>query len=234
MKNMKTNRCLLVLFISMSLFSQSDVSTAGVLNGASLLNNSGLLHISNRAVSNSQESFYLLDDWNTKGYLVTVNDRTFLINGMNYDINNGVFVLKDDKDNILVLNDSKIKEVKIGNNKFKRYSGVPNVSSANNHIYLEVLASANNIEILKFYGLKLEQGKKDLITQVSLPDEYVNFTRIFFKKDENIQEIKLNKKQVSNLFGDRSNEIKKFISKNNMSLKEEKNLQTILNYHNTL
>ena len=42
------------------------------------------------------------------------------------------------------------------------------------------------------------------------------------------------KKSFINMFGEKSEAIKKYISKNNVSVKDERNFQTILNYYNTL
>ena len=72
------------------------------------------------------------------------------------------------------------------------------------------------------------------MTQTSTPDKYVDVKRVFFKKGNEVTETKLSKKQFYKLFDDKSNLIKAYVSKNRMSLKDDKNLQKILNYYNTL
>ncbi len=216
----------IVCFISSISYAQYDVNLAG---NTSPLNNSGLWVVSNLASENTEGSLYLFDNWSKKGQLVMVDDRKFSILGLNYDTKSDAFVVKVANDSIFMFDNSKLKEVKIGSQKFKKYNAVDGKNT-----YLEVLAVSNDIEFLKYHGKKLKLGNVNPLTQVSEPDTYIDFNKIYYKKATEIKEIKLIKKKFCNLFEDKANEIKKFISKNKISLKDERNLQKILNYHNTL
>lgn len=131
----------------------------------------------------------MLDNWFTKGYLTTTSGIALSIFGVNYDTKNDAFVVKVTKDSIFMFDDSKLKELRIDGKKFKKHTNVPNLFHRNN-TYLEVLANTNDIEMLKFYGKKLREVKKGPLTQISTPDKYIDFNKIYFKKGSVIKEIK--------------------------------------------
>lgn len=213
-------------------FAQYDVTTVG--NSDMYSSNAGLWVVTKGTSDNIGGSLYLLNNWFAKGYLVTREDKILSITGLNYDSKNDAFVVKIAEDSIFMFDDSKLKEVKIDDKKFKKYFNVPNLGNQSKNSYLEVLGSTNDMDFLKYHGKKLKLGRVNPLTQSSTPDEYVDMHKIYFKKGDSINEVKLNKKEICQLFGEKSNEIKKFISKNKISLKEEKNLQKILNYYNSL
>jgi hypothetical protein len=232
---MKIFKLLVICLISSTSFAQYDVSTFGNSNISPVASNTaGLWIISKGTSENIGGSLYLFDNWDTNGYLTTIADKKLSLYGMNYDTKSDAFVVKISKDSIFMFDDSQIKEVIIDNKRFKKYDNVPNIDQADRKSYLEVLANTNDIEILKFHGKILKLGIMNPLTQISTPDKYIDYHKIYFKKGATIKEIKLNKKEFSEQFDSKSKEIKKFISENKISLKEEKNLQKILNYYNSL
>ncbi|MDC1470037.1 hypothetical protein N8341_02385 [Flavobacteriaceae bacterium] len=225
---MKFYKLIFAFFLSTLLHAQYDLTTVG--NDPAATNSSGMWIVNNASAAKIQGTFYLLEDWVSKGYLTRIDGKVVTVLGLNYDTKSDAFVVKVSNDSIFKFNDTTIKEVNLGNMKFRRYSNVMNAKQS----YLEVLANTNDIEILKYHGKQIKLGVKNPMTQASTPDKYVDVKRVFFKKGNKVTETKLSKKQFYKLFDDKSNLIKAYVSKNRMSLKDDKNLQKILNYYNTL
>ena len=225
---MKFYKLIFTCLLSTLLHAQYDVTTVG--NDPAETNSSGMWIVNNVAAAKIQGSFYLSEDWFSKGYLTRTDGKVVPVLGLNYDTKSDAFVVKISNDSIFKFNNTTIKEVNLGNMKFRKYNNVIDSRPS----YLEVLANTNDIEILKHHGKQIKLGVKNPMTQTSTPDKYVDVKRVFFKKGNEVTETKLSKKQFYKLFDDKSNLIKAYVSKNRMSLKDDKNLQKILNYYNTL
>ncbi|MFH6768110.1 hypothetical protein V8G56_05115 [Gaetbulibacter aquiaggeris] len=216
-----------LLFITFALGQNN--SEVRIRNDYSALNqNLSGAWIYNNEVNNVQGSFYLFKDWSIQGILITNNDQNLSLTGLNYDTKTNSFVAKVSEDSVYVFNNENIKEVIINRKKFKRYL------NTGMKTYFEVVAVSNDIEILKKYEKKLKKGILNPFTQQTSPDNYVDVITYYFYNHGKIKELKLAKKPFINMFGEKSEAIKKYISKNNVSIKDERNFQTILNYYNTL
>jgi hypothetical protein len=222
-------RVVIIFFFFITLALGQNNSEVRIRNDYSAFNaNLSGGWIYNNKVINVQGSYYLFEDWNTQGIVVTNNDQNLSLSGLNYDTRTNSLVAKVSEDSLYVFNNDNIKEIIINRKKFKRYlnTGV--------QTYFEVVAVSKDIEILKKYEKSLKKGTLNPLTQQTSPDKYVDDITYFFYNDGKIQELKLAKKSFINMFGEKSEAIKKYISKNNVSVKDERNFQTILNYYNTL
>lgn len=184
--------------------------------------------IFNNVTNNVNGNVYLFENWNTYGIIRTNTNQNLVLSGLNYDTKTDSFVAKVSEDSVYVFNNADIKEIIINKKLFKSYLNLGEPS------YYEVLATSNNIEILKKHEKILKKGMVDPLTQKASPDKYIDKYSYFSFKDGKIEELKLSIKPFTNIFGEKSEDIKKYISKNNFSIKEDKNFQAILNYYNTL
>tara|TARA_B110000967_G_C18572215_1_gene405456 strand:- start:4 stop:681 length:678 start_codon:yes stop_codon:yes gene_type:complete len=218
---------LLCLFTSLS-YAQYDVTTVG--NDPTSLYTTGMWVIDKGTSNTIEGSYYLSTNWYSKGYLTDNDGKVIPVSGLNYDTKADAFVVKVEIDSIFMFNDLGIKEVHLNNKKFKKFKNIKDIK----HSYFEVLAYSNDIKILKHHGKQLVKGIKNPMTQITTPDKLVDVKRVFFINGDKITETKLTKNQFCKFFDSKSNLIRAFISENNISLKDEKYLQQILNYHNTL
>ena len=209
-----------------AVFAQYDVNTAGNVPST----NSGLWVVNSNNTDNKIEgSPYLFENWNTKGIITSIDDKTTSIQNLNYDIIIDAIVLKMSADSLFIFENKNIKEVKINNKTFKRFY------DSNTSSYFQVLAVGQDLRILKKYELTIREGVFNQLTQQkSTPDKYIINESYHSMKENRIQEFKLNKKSLCELFGENSSKIKKFISTEKMDIKNEENLQLILNYNDTL
>ena len=222
-----TKRLLIFLFPALS-FAQYDTNTVG--NNPASIYTTGLWIVNNSKSNTTEDSYYLLKNWQSKGYITKDDGEVITVPGLNYDMHSDAFAMKVSRDSIFLFNDKGVKEVHIGTKKFRKYKNIANIK----HSYFEVLASSNDIEILKHHSIRRIKGLLNPLTQVTPPDKLVDVKRFFLKKGFRAQETKLKTKQFCQFFDSKSKRIKSYISNNKISLKDEKQLQKILNYHNTL
>lgn len=63
---------------------------------------------------------------------------------------------------------------------------------------------------------------------------FSNSSRYFIMKDNTLQLIKLNKKEIFDIIKDKENQVESYISENKLSTKKESDFVTILKYYNSL
>jgi hypothetical protein len=63
---------------------------------------------------------------------------------------------------------------------------------------------------------------------------FTNSTRYYVLKEDHLQPLKLNKKDVFELMNDKEKELELYISQNNLSTKKEQDLARIIQYYNSL
>ena len=212
-------------------FAQKNSYSSRVINDFSALNtNLSGAWIKNPIYHQIQGSVYLYENWLTYGIITTNEDLNISIKGLNYDTSIDHFVAKISTDSVYRFDNSNIKEVLINKVKFKKYP----ITEFNEKVYFQVMAIGKNIELLKRSTKKLSRGILNPMTQVASPDKYVNKTTYYIFTENELKEIKLKKKAFCKLFGENSKIISKYISEKKLSLNEERNLQVILNYYNTL
>ncbi len=209
-------------------FAQRDDSTRITNDYSGLVVNSTGAWISNPLDDGIEGSIYLYDNWKSYAIVTIQEEKKLIITDLNYDTKNNNFVVKVSNDSVYVFNNDNLKEVRLNNKKFKEYT------LKGKKRFLEVVAFNKNFEILKSYSKVVRKGKLNPLTQVKETDRYVLKETIYSKKGNSIKEIKLNKKVFSNLFGKDSKKVRDFITDNNINLKEEKKIQTILNFQNTI
>ncbi len=223
---MKFVTFLFVALVSSSFYAQNDARTGFEDLTSNYTSGSW---IRNYDATTTEGSVYLFEDWKTVGIITNVDGKNLSIKGLNYDTKNDVILAKISNDSVYMFNNAVIKEVIINKRKFKRYQNIDNQAT-----YMEVLAMNNDIEILKKNGKKIKKGTKDPLTQVTAANRYLDDYKIFFKKGDVVNEIKLKKKSFAKLFGKHSKEISDYMSKMKISAKDETKLQMILNYYGTL
>lgn len=218
-----------IFLLSVTLvFAQRDDSTRITNDYSGLNSNSIGAWISNPIDDGIDGSMYLYDNWKSYAIISTQNDKKLIINDLNYDTKNNKFCVKVSNDSVYVFDNASIKEVRLNNKTFKEYS------LKGKKTFLEVIAFNEDLEILKWHTKIVKKGTLNPLTQVKEKDRYINKEILYSKKGNVIKELKLNKKAFSNLFSKDAKMVLNFIKDNNINIKDEKRLQTILNFQNSL
>lgn len=213
--------------------SQKTVDSKIVMAGAQqFVNNTSLegAWIKSTTPDDVIGTVYLHDDWNTFGTVSLQNGVNFSMNGLNYDTLNDHMVVKMSGDSIYIFEDSNVKEIKIRNKSFKKVT----VTNTEMNGFYEILGIGNNVEILKKHTKRIKRSIKDPLSQIIKPDVYVNDETYYFKTGDTMKSFKFKARPFFALFGDEGEELKQFCDDNNIKFKDERVIQRILNYYNTL
>ncbi|MFC5196497.1 hypothetical protein ACFPH8_14240 [Bizionia hallyeonensis] len=170
------------------------------------------------------------EEGNNKLILVAKDGTKFNIPNGNYNAQSDQFVSVLNKDSIYVMNTLTIDFALLNNKKMKRFSGEKERAR-----YYEVLASHDSIYILKKRVAKIKPGGVNKMTQARTSnDRYYLVEDLYIKNGEELEELKLKKKLISELFPDKQTQIKSFIKENKLNIKEETDFLKIFNYYSTL
>lgn len=217
------------VLLSVTISSSQQEDSSRITNDYSgfAVNSTGAW-LKNKVDNTIKGSVYLYEEWDAKGTVKTRKGDLIKINDLNYDTENDNFVVKFSKDSLYVFDNKDIDEVVMNNRKFKEYT------LDNEDRLLEVLAFNDDLEIVKKHYNIIKKGLTDPLTQKKDKDTYIKKYTVYLKKGDSFEEIRISKKSFSKLFGKNAKKVREYISKNDMSLKDDKNLQKILNFNNTL
>ncbi|WP_028890751.1 hypothetical protein [Tenacibaculum sp. 47A_GOM-205m] len=180
--------------------------------------------VKNAAEKGIKGSFYLFDNWNNKSIIVSRAEKTYELNNLNFDLEEGKFLSKVSKDSVYVYKD--LKEVKVEDKSFINIKG---------DYYLE-LYKGNEISFFKKYSGKLNPPLMNKMTNQQLkPAEFVKKENYYIKKEDKLKGIDLNKRQVLKILT--TNNKKKalsYIEENNLSLKNEGEIISLFRYIDNL
>lgn len=156
-----------------------------------------------------------------------------------YNALNDLFEVKQDNDSILTLNQSNTNYIiKLNNQSFKSFKYYTSPSDEK-YGYFAILTEKDSINLLK-------KMSKSFVKEQKAANSYSSSKPAHFTKDpkvtyfillntsNTIKEVSANKKSFFAILPDKKDELKKYLSKNRLSLKKEEDLITFIEYINTL
>lgn len=163
----------------------------------------------------------LFKDFKNDGVIFLSSGKSYTINNINIDLDNGQFVSEVAKDSIFIFNNVKVAEIK---NRL--------YTQETNKIY-EILEKGNNISLLKHISKVLKRQVQDKLTaemvKWKLQEDY------FVKINDNIHPINLKRKDFFKLIQkNKLDNLKVYIKSNRLSPKIEEDLIIILDYYNKM
>ena len=202
-------------------FAQYDVNTAGDM---SVLGATSGLWITNKSTNTVQGSPYLFENWHTFGVITTEDDKNYSLQDINLDTRTNAFVAKISNDSLYMFNIGNIKDIRINNKHFSY------VSNDGRKTFYEVVAISQKFKILKENKKDVIEGQLNPMTQVAAPDKLIDSSKYFILRNDEIVEFKMRKGRFLKLFGSKSDKIKDFMKDEELSYKNDRHLQIILNY----
>ncbi|TVZ56974.1 hypothetical protein OD91_2278 [Lutibacter sp. Hel_I_33_5] len=168
-------------------------------------------------------SFYLLDEWENNGVIVTKDNKKFSIQNINLNIKSNSFESKvRGNKKVFVFNFNNIDKFIINNKVYKKY-----FSSEDSRVY-QIIYENKDFQLLKGYSVKFVEGSANPMLNRSF-DKFVRQESIFIRKNDEVKKFKLKRSKIVGLIGkEKTNEIKAFAKKKDLSFKKEKDVKKIL------
>jgi len=142
-------------------------------------------------------SIYLFNHWNNPAKIISINEDVFSINNINFNIRQQVFQSKINNDSIFTFEFNSISKFIIRGKTFKCFR-------ANNQPKIfEIISESEKFILLKNYRLDLIEGSSNPMVNRK-NDKYKTRTTYFIIKDDLIKPFKLRKKNLLDLFNQKS------------------------------
>lgn len=170
-------------------------------------------------------SFYLFKDWNSNSKIKTFTNKTYKIDNLNFDLDEGKFLSKISNDSMYVY--KSLKEISIQGKKFINI----------NNRYYEVLKTGKPYLLIKnYYGVLKPAITNKMTNQLIKAPEYVAKIKYYLTDETNskLNEIHLKKSSILKLLNTKKKDINNYVKNNDLSFKKEVDLIKIVDYYNSL
>jgi len=210
-------------FFSILITNAQTLEAQSTVGTVTSMNDIFTKHLTN---SNNEEVLgnpFLFQDWENIG-VVYSEGNTHSLKKLNYNIfSDDIGALKG-KDFDLIYDKVKIDSFLINKKMFKKYY----------KSFYEVIYNGSKITLLKKYEVNIIEGMFNPIDGTKEKSRFKTTDDFYLKKGNEIVKYVPSKKAISNVFDEHSDLVKKFIKKNKLSLKKEKDLIQIFKYYDQL
>ncbi len=207
-----------ILFINAQILEAQ--STVGTVTSMNDLFTKHLTNSNNEEVSGNP---FLFQNWENTGVVYSERNAHSL-KKLNYNIfSDDIGALKG-KDSVLIYDKVKIDSFLINKKMFKKYY----------KSFYEVIYNGSKITLLKKYEVNIVEGMFNPIDGTKEKRRFKTIDDFYIKKGNDIVKYVPSKKTISNIFDEHSDLVKKFIKKDKLSLKKEKDLIQIFKYYDQL
>jgi hypothetical protein len=174
-------------------------------------------------------NIYVFENWNNSSK-IAVGNEIYKVRNINLNIKSDRFEAKIGKDSMFAFSTSNIDYIIINNRKFKNFYDFKKGKNRN----FELIYEGKNISLLKGYEVGVRYNDPDPLMVKKNVDNYFTTVTYFIKEEENINQIKLKKKNILNLFKSKSSIVDRFVKENKLSYKKEKDLNKIFIFYESL
>lgn len=174
-------------------------------------------------------SVYLFDTWRNNAVIET-EKASFKLRNINFDARKNAFVSQiPDTDSIFTFNFTNINRMVVNNRVFKNvYSPI----EGGYKIY-EVVAEAGDYAVYKDNYIEIKEGSPNPML-VQTNDKYIMRDSYFVKNGKSFKRLRVKKSTILKTFGRKSNAVAEYAKENDLSFKDEKELQKIVDYYASL
>jgi len=175
-------------------------------------------------------SYFLFNSWDNYGK-IQIGKNIFTFTNINFDIEDDKFMSKMQGDSILVFDSNYIDNIIINNKSFKY---IYNPRESKSKMFEVLYQSKNRVTVLKGYYLKVILSSPNPMLNRSL-DEIKKRSNYYVLINDKLSELKLQKKTILKFIDkDKLEMVKKFVSKSNLSCKNENDVIRIFKYYDSL
>ncbi|KFB00493.1 hypothetical protein IA57_08400 [Mangrovimonas yunxiaonensis] len=185
----------------------------------------------NRTIDGSP---YLYEDWNaSRQSKMHVLDKTYLVNGLNYNVALDRFEVKIAQDSVFAINSNILRKVEITDKEFVKIVNEHGISR-----FYEFLGQADDNKFLIDYKITIVEGAVNPMTQQKLNNNRMVVEEEFYVLPENekeLKELKLKKKDVTKYFNaDKKEKILNYVKSEKLKFNDLADLKKIMKFYNTI
>jgi len=160
----------------------------------------------------------LFDKWENQG-VIEVEDKRYVFSNMNYHVKRATFMSKIDNDSVVSFDLSTFNRIVINDMSFK---SIYNPAKRANETF-QVIYEGEDFSILKTYSVEVREANPNPMINRG-KTKIMKKSAYFMQKDNTIKPLKLKKKSLLGLAGDRSEEMMKYAKKNKLSFKRDEDV----------
>ena len=229
----------IIIVSTTTLFSQVNTVDSGgsqaMENYAQLATGNGSAYGSSMMFYNPKRqidgTFHLFENWNNTATIHTLSDDKFLVKRINLNLDRNSFEAKiNQSDSIFSFTFNNIKKIVINNKTYKNF-----YYNDDNRVY-EMLFDSEKYKLMKGFKVKLIAGSANPL--VNRPnDKYVRSEDFFIMINGAINPLKLKRKSLYKILDvDKTITamLDSFVSSNSLSLKNIKDIITLLEYYDSI
>ena len=186
-----------------------------------------------KAGSEISGSVYMSDKLNPKSLIMAGDGKKYSVPFLRFNLMENRFDAKmtetnslEDNGEYFVFDNKTIDHVIINNRKFVKI----NDKSFEKPQFMELLYEAKEFKFLKSFSAKIQSARVDALTKQQVGTDMIVHSSKYYIEGEELKKIKLKKKYIHAVFGDKKSEMIAFIKKNNLSLSKEKDLVEIFKF----
>ncbi|WP_300434109.1 hypothetical protein [Christiangramia sp.] len=180
---------------------------------------------------NIDGTFYLFEDWDNYAILYT-NRKAVKLRSFNYNLKKELLEIRLSKDSVFSINSSTIDSLSINNRLFK-----PIKIPGSKAVFSEIIFEQGDVILVKNYQTKIKEAELNLITgRYDFPDKIEKELNYYSSLGNygNLKQINLRKREILNFFDSKSDFIRHFVKKNDLSYKKELDIKKIFQYYTTI
>lgn len=216
-----------LLFCFLNSFAQYDV----VVSGDPAANTTGMWVVNKTQSKEVEGNYYLNDEFQT-GVIIDKNGKKYKVIDLNYNLKTDQLESKISNDSVFAFNTVSILGMELGGQNFKTLFDPKKYRPT----FYEIIGTFDNRTVLKHYNVKIRPGIVNPMTQQKqTPDRFIyQYTYYVTNKKGGLEELKLKKRHILNLFDDSAKSVKDYVSENDLSYGEDEDLRKIFNFYNDI
>lgn len=169
-------------------------------------------------LKDKNKDLYSFSNWSNEGVLY-VGNKKYSLSNINFNVSTNSFDSRIDRERLFSYRNSTLDSVIINDHLFKR---------VRNSFY-EVLCEKGNNQLLKLHSLKYHEGSVNRLSGTVGESKRTLTFKYLIKFEGEFKKIELNKKSILSLLKNKDLLVK-FVKKQNLSYKKEKDVVRILSF----
>ena len=168
---------------------------------------------------------YMFPKWSNNG-VIFVDRKMFGIGNINFNITTNSVDSRITQDKLFMFQSSSVDSIYINNHLFKKVGT----------LFYEVLFERQNSMLLKKYDIRHEEGHEGRtgVGGMQGPSQTtVVFRYVVVKPGKRMENIKLNKKSILEIFENESDVLESYAKKEHLSFRKEEDIIKMLNFLST-